>query len=260
MLGDLTALAKHFHLTQAHPLSIPLDPHINLYNANTNSEAIDTTPYSKLTGSLMYVAIGTQPDIAYPVSTFTHFMLKSKHIHWEAGNRVLRYLISSKSLVLTFGLDDTRLAAYTDSDHTSHVDRHSVSGNIFLYDSTAIAWSSHKQPLIALSSTEAKYIATASTACEITWLREVVGELSHLSPSPTPLYCDNQSAIALAKSGLMNARTKHIDLRYHYVCDTIETGLISLSYVHTNEQVANALTKVLPCVKLEHLALLEGEC
>jgi hypothetical protein len=153
--------------------------------------------------------------------------------------------------VLTFGLDDTGPAAYTDSNHASHVNQHSISGNIFLYDGTAIAWSSHKQPLIALSSTEAEYIAAASAAREITWLRSVVGELGNLPPSPTPLYCDNQSAIALAKNGLMNARTKHIDLRYHYVHDTIETGLISLSYVHTNDQVADALTKALPRVKLE---------
>jgi hypothetical protein len=106
--------------------------------------------------------------------------------------------------------------------------------------------------------TEAEYIAAASAAREITWLCSVVGELGNLPPSPTPLYCDNQSAIALAKNGLMNARMKHIDLRYHYIRDAIENGTISLSYVHTNEQVADALTKALPCAKLEHFRRLMG--
>jgi hypothetical protein len=185
-------------------------------------------------------------------------MSEPKCTHWDAAQRVLRYLMGTKSFVLTFGLDDTGLAAYTDSDHALHVDRHSISGNIFLYNGATIAWSSCKQPLIALSSTEAEYIAAASAAREITWLRSVVGELGNLPPTPTPLYCNNQSAIALAKSGLMNARTKHIDLRYHYVRDAVDTGLISLSYVHTNEQIADTLTKALPHVKLEHFRRLMG--
>jgi hypothetical protein len=173
------------------------------------------------------------------------------HIHLNAAEDVLCYLISTKSLVLTFGLDNTGLTVHLDSDHTSQPDGHSISGNIFLFDSAAIAWSSRKQLFIVLSSTEAECIAAASAAREITWLCEVIRELSHLPPSPTPLYCNNQSAIALAKSGLMSARMKHIDLRYHCVCDAIESSRISLSYIHTNDQVADVLTKVLPCVKLE---------
>jgi hypothetical protein len=227
----IDALAERFHLTQTRSRTVPLSPHVDLY---ASAEAVDAGPYAQLTGSLMYTAIGTRPDVAYPVSLLARFMSAPTHIHLDAAEDVLRYLISTKSLVLTFGLDDTGLTAHSDSDHASQPDRHSISGNIFLYDGAAIAWSSRKQPLIALSSTEAEYIAAAGAARKITWLRSIIGELGHLPPSPTPLYCDNQSAIALAKSGLMNARTKHIDLRYHYVRDAIESGRISLSYVHTS--------------------------
>jgi hypothetical protein len=122
----------------------------------------------------MYAAIGTRPDVTFAVSILARFMSKPKGVHCDAAKRVLRYLICSKSLALTFGLDNTGLTAYTDADHASQPDGHSISGSLFLFDGAAIAWSSRKQPHIALSSTEAEYIAAASAG------REVVGELAHL--------------------------------------------------------------------------------
>jgi hypothetical protein len=139
----IDVLAERFHLTQARSRTVPLSPHVDLY---ASAEVVDAGPYAQLTGSLMYTAIGTRPDVAYPVLLLTRFMSVPTHIHLDAAEDVLRYLISTKSLVLTFGLDDTRLTAYTDSDHASQPDRHLISGNIFLYDGAAIAWSSHKQP------------------------------------------------------------------------------------------------------------------
>ena len=112
--------------------------------------------------------------------------------------------------------------------------------------------------LIALSSTEAEYISAASASREIVWLHDIVSELADSPSTPTPLKCDNQSAIALANSGVMNARTKHIDIRYHYVREAIENDIISLSYLHTNDQVADVLTKALPRVKLEYFRHLMG--
>ncbi|KAF7376711.1 Transcription factor [Mycena sanguinolenta] len=256
-------LADRFHLTQAQPLTVPLDPHVNLYDDNANDERIDMKPYAKLIGSLMYAAIGTRPDVAFAVSLLSRFIVNPKLMHWNAAKHVLRYLISTKNHGLAFGLDDSGLLAYTDADHASQPDRHSISGNAFLYDGAAIAWSSRKQSLIALSSTEAEYIAAASAAREATWLRELTNELSaqlasSSSSPPTPLYCDNQSAIALAKNGVMNSRNKHIDLRYHYIRDAVDNGTVSLTYMPTDNQVADVLTKALPRTKLERFRALMG--
>ncbi|KAF7334226.1 Transcription factor [Mycena sanguinolenta] len=242
----------------AHPVSVPLDPHVNLYDVNASEEDVDFSLYSQLIGSLMYAAIGTRPDIAYAVSLLARFMSKPKRIHWDAAKRVLRYLTGSKNYAITFGLDDSGFVAYTDADHASQPDRHSISGNLFLFDGAPIAWSSRKQALIALSTTEAEYIAAASAAREITWLRNLVGELSDIPLAPTPLYCDNQGTIILARSGLVNPRNKHIDIRYRYVNEALENGLIALLYVPTNDQIADVLTKALPRVKLHHFRHLMG--
>ncbi|KAF7326533.1 Transcription factor [Mycena venus] len=254
----IDTLAERFGMQDARPLSVPLDPHANLFDDHASDGPIDNEPYAPLTGSLMYAAIGTRFDIAFPTSTLARFMSNPRRIHWEAGKRVLRYLIGTKDKVLTLGLDDSGLTAYSDVDHASQPDRHSVSGNVFLYDSAAISWSSRKQAPIALSSTEAEYIAAASAAREIVWLCALVSELGDLSPSPTSLRCDNQSAIALANNGLMNSRTKHIDIRYRYVHEAIENGLLALSYVPTNDQAADLFTKALPRAKVEYFSHLLG--
>jgi hypothetical protein len=115
----IDTLAERFHLTQARSRTVPLSPHVDLY---ASAEAVDAGPYAQLTGSLMYTAIGTCPDVAYPVSLLARFMSAPTHIHLDAAEDVLRYLISTKSLVLTFGLDDTGLTAHSDSDHASQPD------------------------------------------------------------------------------------------------------------------------------------------
>jgi transposase InsO family protein len=257
----IDTLAARFNLTAANPLSIPLDPHTNLFNASVSEderEVMRTKPYARLIGSLMYAAVATRPDIAYAVSTLARFMSDPAMVHWEAAKRVLRYLIGTKSLALTFGLDRSGFVAYSDSDWASQPHRHSISGAAYLYDGAAIAWSSRKQSIIALSSTEAEYIAASNAAREIVWFDHLASELDHQFSLPVDLRMDNQGAIALAQNGLMNARNKHIDIHYHFIRDSIDNNLISLQYTPTNDMVADALTKALPRAKLEYFRHLMG--
>jgi hypothetical protein len=134
------------------------------------------------------------------------------------------------------------LHGFSDADHASQEDRHSISGFAFMIGGCVTA-SSKRQPIIALSSTEAEYIAMTHSAKEAIWLRALIGDLHKPFTSPTPLHCDNQSAIALSKENQFHARTKRNDLRYHFIRETIEDGHISVPYCPTEEMTADIFYK-----------------
>ena len=115
----------------------------------------------------------------------------------------------------------------------------------------AITWSSKKQPIIALSMTEAEYIAAAHATKEAMWLRTFVGELMMPLSTLTTIFCDNQVAIALSKGSQYHARTKHIDIRFHFIREAVENSLITLVYCPTKTMTADLLTKPLNCSKME---------
>lgn len=257
----IDTVLDRFHMTDAYTLTIPMDPHVTLHGLElTDDERREMArkPYARLVGSLMYAAIGTRPDIAFAVSTLAQFMANPAPVHWEAAKRVLRYLKGTRDLRLTFGLSTDGLTGYSDADWASQPHRHSISGHVFLFTSGAITWSSRKQPIIALSSTEAEYIAASDTTRELLWLRALFAELTSSSPASIPLFSDNQSAITIAKNGLLNARTKHIDLRYHFIREVLDSGRATLDYCPTNDMVADLLTKALVRRKVDFLAGLMG--
>jgi hypothetical protein len=147
------------------------------------------------------------------------------------------------------------LQGYTDADWASDVnDRKSTSGFAFMLASAAVSWSSKKQASTALSSTEAEYIAAAHATKELVWLRRLLSELGQNQTHPTPLHIDNQSAMAIAKNPKFHDRTKHIEVRYHFLRQKVEEGELALEYVPTGCQVADVLTKGLVREKHEGFA------
>ena len=249
-------------MDDAHPVSVPLDPHINLHQYTLDDEVrklMKKRSYPQLIGSLMYAAIGTRPDIAFAVSTLAQFMSDPAPVHWEAAKRVLRYLKGTRTLGITYGPSSDGLVAYSDADWATQAHRHSISGNVFLFNGGAIGWSSRKQPVVALSSTEAEFISSSDSSREATWLRAFLFELFPNSPNlPIPFYLDNQSALKLIQTGMLNARTKHIDVRYRYICEAHTAGIIKVDYCPTNEMPADAMTKALARPRLEALRVLIG--
>ena len=199
----------------------------------------------------MYAATGTRPDIAFATSTLVQYMQNPGRVHWEAVKRVVKYLKWSRDLELTYGGTNNGIQVYTDANHASQAHRHSISGYAFLIDGGVVSWSSKKQPLIAQSTTEAKYIVAAHATKEALWLQAFLGEVARLLMLPTTLQCDNQSAIALSKDSQYHARTKHIDLCFHFICEAVDNGTISLSYCPTEVMVADILTKPLLHPKVE---------
>jgi hypothetical protein len=245
--------------TGTRPNATPMDPHTRLSRDQAPTTAreyalIRDKPYRRAVGSLMYLAVGTRPDIAYAVQTLSRFVDNPGIAHWEAVKRTMRYLKGTRDWWLVYGGEAKDLVGYSDADGNMHEDRHAISGYAFILNGGAVSWSSKRQPIIALSTTESEYIAATHAAKEALWLRTFIGQVFRPLEAPTILYSDNQSAIALTRDHQYHARTKHIDIRFHFIRWIVENGSIKLVYCPTDEMVADTLTKALPSPKAKHFA------
>lgn len=223
-------------------------------------------PYQSIVGAIMYAMLCTRPDIAFPVGALGRFASNPGRAHWSEAQHCLRYLLATADAVLMFdgyspslgpsltrGYVDTGIIhGYTDSDWAGDLDsQRSTGGFVFILAGAAVSWSSKLQVSVALSSTEAEYMATARATQEALWLRMLLSELGQQEPSPIPmlLCADNQGAIALAKNPGDHPRTKHIAIRYHFTRDAVKHGAIQLQYCPTDEMTADIMTKALGKVK-----------
>jgi len=206
-------------------------------------------PYHKAIGSLIYAAEATQPDITFAISTLSQFLENPSHVHWEAIKWIFQYLTSTKTHTLTYRNECHDLIVFTNADGTSQEHHHAISGFTFLIDGGAVSWASHKQELITLSTAKAEYMATMDAAKECIWLHRLTEPLFGAASTPTTLYCDNQAALHLAEDDNYHACTKHIDIRYHFIRQTITQKQIAMEYCPTEEMMADILTKALPKYK-----------
>ena len=161
---------------------------------------------------------------------------------------------------MVYGGENRGLIGYVDADGASQDHRRAISGYIFMVDGGAVSWSSKKQELVTLSTTEAKYIAATHAAKEAVWLRHLLTELFGSIKTPTILFSDSKSAIALAHDGHYHTRMQHIDICYHFIHYIIEAGTIKLVYCPTDDMTADTLTKALPSVKAKHFTSALGLC
>jgi hypothetical protein len=245
-------ILSRFNMGDCKPMSTPMITNWQKISSSA-SPLVNPTLYRQLIGSLMYL-VNTRPDICFAVNTLSQFMVEPRQVHWAAAKHVLRYLQGT----LDFGLeyvrgDGVRLAGYTDSDWAGSVsDRRSTSGCCFGLGSAAVSWFSRKQKSVALSSSEAEYMAASLACCEAVWLRKMLFSLFGGCLDPTMIYCDNQSCIKLTENPVFHDRSKHIDIRYHSIRDYVQRGIVKLEFVPTDEQVADILTKALPWGKHVH--------
>ena len=170
-------------------------------------------PYAEAIGSILWPVVVSRPDAAYAIGVLSQFIQNLGQAHWEALKRVIVYLGCTKDLWLTFGGRTNILTeGYCDADWAGQKHRHSISGYSFHMGTGAISWSSKRQYIIALSSTEAEYIAQTHAAKEALWLRSFLKEICGPQNSPLTINYDNQGAIALSKDNKFHSRTKHIDI------------------------------------------------
>ena len=211
-------------------------------------------PYHEAVGTLMYASLGTRPDITYAVQTVSRFSKNPGNAHWEAVKKIFRYLKGTKDLWLSYGGQQKELVGYADADGNMAEDRHAISGYAFILHGGAVSWSTKRQEIISLSTTESEYIAATYASKEALWLRSLIAQLFDTSLTATTLFSDNQSAIALTKDHQYHARTKHIDIQFHFIRWIVENGSLRLIYCPTEEMVADTLTKALPSPKVKHFA------
>jgi hypothetical protein len=206
----------------------------------------------------MYLMLSSRPDIAFSLNQVSQFSENPKKEHWAAVKRIFAYLQGTPNHGLRFGTGDT-LIGYTDADYAGNFQtRQSTSGFIFLLNGGPVAWSSRRQPCVALSTTEAEFIAACEATKEGIWIRRLLLELFPEWNKPIPIKCDNQSAIGLIKNPRFHQRTKHVDIRFHFIREHHEAKEIEVTYISTDNQLADPFTKPLPNPRFSNLRNLIG--
>jgi hypothetical protein len=193
--------------------------------------AMHDVPYHKAVGALNWAALAMCPDIVFTIATVACFGTNPGPAHWEAVKRIFRYLAGTCDLCLTYGETCCVLEGYMDADGSMAEDWHAISGYAFLIDGGAVLWSSKRQEIISLSTTESEYVAATHGMKEGLWLKSLLSEIFGTFSSPITLFLDNQAAIALTCDHQYHVRTKHIDVWYHW-CYVLTLPLLFLTLPH----------------------------
>jgi hypothetical protein len=210
--------------------------------------------FRSIIGALLYAALATRADIAHACVSLSRSVNNPQAEHWAKLKHLLRYLSATNEVGLTFGggassSDSHALQlspTFCDADWAGDsTDRRSITGYIMKINGSTVSWASKKQTTVSLSSAEAEYMAAGAATQEIIWLRGLLSELGWPQQSPTILQCDNQAAIAIAAEDIHHARTKHIDIRLHFIRSHVAAGTLRLQWVPTADQQADILTKPL---------------
>jgi hypothetical protein len=256
----LTAVLIKFGMLDSNPTSTPLPEGISMLPAtDVEADAAQGFPYLEVISSLMYAMMGTRPDIAYAVSALSRFASRPGSAHVTALKHLLRYIQGTRQLGITFTRNGGSLIGYTDSDWAKDVPtRKSVSGSVFMLAGGPVSWSSKAQTCVAQSSTEAEYVASAEAAKELIWLRYLLRDIHCPPPQATPLFIDNRGASLLAKNPVYHNRTKHIDIRHHFIRQCVSDGLIDVKLISTSDNAADLFTKSLGRIKLQLFRSLIG--
>jgi transposase InsO family protein len=226
-------------------VGMPADPNVILSPVEDELQVLENFPYREIVGSLMFLAIVSRPDIAYAVNSVSRFLNRHNRAHWQALQRILKYLSGTVNMgILYQQSDEIKLVGYSDSDFAGDVEtRRSTSGYVFYLSKAAVTWASQRQKIVTHSTTEAEYVAAAGAAKEAIWLQLLLGELDLIGKEPVCLFLDNESAIRIVKNPEFHKRTKHIDIKYHYIRERVEMGDLTVQYVSSHEQRADIFTK-----------------
>jgi len=211
--------------------------------------------FQQIIGSLIYLMIGTRPDIAYAVIKLSQFSANPSKDHVNKALHIIRYLIGTRYYHLKFdGNKAEGLIAHTDSDWATDENpdakRKSVTGYFFQLASAPVVWTSRQQKTIASSSTEAEYMAMSDASKQLKWIRSMFFELGY-NLAPIPVNGDNQGSIFMAQNPITEKRSKHIDIKYHVIREYVKEGHIEIFYIPSDENPADMFTKVLGRVKFE---------
>ena len=220
----------------------------------------DIKLYQQIVGSLIYLSNATRPDIAFSVGVLARSMSSPSQADYNNAKHVMRYLVGSKNLVLKYNCQQN-LVGYSDASYAEEEDRKSVGGYLFMQAGAVISWRSAKQPIVAMSSCEAEYIALSEACKEAVWIRKLQKEIQpEIVKLPVVIFEDNQSTIKLGNNPIHSNRTKHIDVRYHKIQEWVRDKAVKLEYMSTAEMTADIMTKSVGKILIERFREKMGLC
>ena len=258
-------ILARFDMNNANTCTTPMDNRAKIKPNNSQALKGEIKWFQAAIGALLFLMLATRPDIAYSVITLARHASNPSIEHIIAIKRIFRYLKGTRHLGITYSNqkkpNDLDIIGYCDADYAGDIaSAKSTSGYIFYIANAPFMWKSKLQSIIAQSSTESEYIAINLAAKEAVFILSLMTELGYYKEGyKLPIYTDNSGALQLAKNPVFHERTKHIAVRYHYIRDLINNGILELVYIPTEDQKADGLTKPLgrKLFKgyLEHLGL-----
>jgi hypothetical protein len=242
-----------------------MDPHLSLSCKHCACTIEDfafmkSKPFCEALSALMYASVVSWPDITYAIGQLARYQDSPRLTHWNVLKHVYQYLKGMLDLELVLSSQDDNDApiGYSDADGMSTEGRHTMSGYVFTIGTGAVSWSSKHQDLVMLSTTKAEYVTQMHAVKEAIWLCLFVANVFGPCTNSILLRSDNQSAITLTCDDCFHARTKHINIRFHFIWYVIADSHIHLKYCPTEDMVADVLMKALPSLKAKHFAMLMG--
>jgi hypothetical protein len=253
----------HFNMHDAKFVSTPIASHFKLSalqcpTSEDDIEYMSRVPYSSVVGSLMYAMVCSRPDLSHAMSLVSRYMANLGKEHWNVVQWIFRYLCGTSKACLKFGRTGGGLVGYVDSDYAADLDkRRSLTCYVSTVGGCAVSWKATLQDVPAQSTTEAEYMAINKACKEAVWLKGLFAELCG-DNSCIKLFYDSQSAIYLTKDQMFHERTKHIDIKYHYVRDVVARGKLQLCKISTHDNPADMMTQPVPVAKFELCSSLVG--
>ncbi|KAI3746902.1 hypothetical protein L6452_09344 [Arctium lappa] len=237
-------ILKKFNMTDSSVMKTPMATG-TLLDADLSGKSVDQKVYRSMIGSLLYLT-ASRSDIMFATCFCARYQDNPKESHLVAIKRILRYLKGTTELGLWYPKGSSfDLTAYTDVDHAGcKLDRKSTSGSCQFLGDKLVSWTSKKQNCVSTSTVEAEYVAAASCCSQVLWMRTQLKYFGY-TYLRAPIYCDSKSAIAITANPVQHSKTKHIDVRYHFIKDHVEKGDIEMHFVTTDYQLDDLFTKTL---------------
>ena len=248
----IEGVLKKYNMYECIPINTPMESNLQLTPLPLDEEEHNVHQYRSIIGALNYAAVLTRPDIATAVGLLVRHMQRPGKIHWNALLRILRYLKGTIHYSLVYHIQSHKdnemdLQVYCDSDWAGErSDRKSTTGYVIMMNGAAMSWKSTKQSTVALSTVEAEFIALATMITEVIWMRRILCEVGYNLSNATVINVDNTGAINITNNGIISQRTKHIDIRYHFLHENIEANIIHLQHCNSKDNTADTLMKALP--------------
>ncbi|GJW97217.1 hypothetical protein Tco_0179025 [Tanacetum coccineum] len=222
-------------------------------DADLQGTPTDQTTYRRMIGGLMYLT-ASRPDIVFVTFVCARYQARPIVKHLKEVKRIFRYLRQSYNMGLWYPKDSGfKLIAYSDADHAGCKDDcKSTSGGLQFLGGKLMSWSSKKQDCTAMSTAEAEYVSLSACCTQVIWMRTKLLDYGY-KYNRIPMYCDSKSAIAISCNPVQHSKTKHIDIRYHFIKEHVEKGTVEIYFVGIEYQLANLFTKALPKERFEYL-------